>query len=193
MKTIHPAFLPNKCFSKHNIEEPIQGIILHYFSAINVDKERKYDFATNWNLFVELNIPEMRGVLISETKTKRSYASAHVLMNRSGDCYQLVPYDKQSYHAGVSEWKGYRNVNSCTYGVEIMGAKGEAYEEVQYEELAKLCITLWEQCGKTFPLTRAGITGHENVATPAGRKVDPGAMFDWSKLFKMINNIVNNT
>ena len=193
MKTVYPAFLPDKCYSSRKMKTPIQGIILHYFSAINVAPDLKYDFDTNWNLFVELNMPETRGVLISETKKKRSYASAHVLMNRSGDCYQLVPYDRQAYHAGVSDWKGYHNVNSCTYGIEIMGAKGEPYEEEQYEELAKLIITLWQDCGKTFPLTREGITGHEDVATPLGRKVDPGDQFDWEKLFGMINKIVNNT
>lgn len=190
MKAVYNAMLPEPCFSKQSMQQ-IEGIIIHYFSAINVDKKMKYDFNTNWNLFVELNMPQTRGVLLdkNENNGKRYYASAHVLMNREGDCYKLVPYDRKAYHAGVSEWKGIKNINKCTYGIELMGVKGEEYEEIQYEELAKLIIQLWEYCGKTFPLTREGITGHEDVATPKGRKVDPGKLFDWDKLFNYINTV----
>ena len=49
-------------------------------------------------------------------------------------------------------------------------------------------MDLWEDSGKNFQLTREGITGHEDVAVPKGRKVDPGALFDWDKLFKYINS-----
>lgn len=187
MKDISPAFLPDPCFSKRKLTN-VKGIIIHYFSAINVAKDNKYDFNTNWNLFVELNMPETRGVLLPRSNTTRYYGSAHILMNRTGDCYQLVPLDRQAYHAGRSEWKGLKNLNSSTYGIELMGAKGEEYEEDQYIALADLIVDLWEASGKNFPLTREGITGHEDVAVPKGRKVDPGALFDWDKLFKYINS-----
>ena len=186
MKNIHPAFLPDVCFSKRELKS-IKGIIIHYFSAINAAPKLKYDFDTCWNLFVELNMPETRGLLISKKDTRRYYASAHIMMSRTGDCSQLVPFNKQAYHAGKSEWKGMSNLNAHTYGIELIAAKGEAYEEEQYIELAKLIIQLWNDCGKTFPLSREGITGHEDIAVPLGRKVDPGPLFDWDKLFTYIN------
>jgi N-acetylmuramoyl-L-alanine amidase len=47
------------------------------------------------------------------------YASAHVVVDRDGTVWQIVPFDRQARHAGVSRWRGLESVNRCSLGIEI--------------------------------------------------------------------------
>ncbi|WP_316234868.1 N-acetylmuramoyl-L-alanine amidase [Bradyrhizobium sp. SZCCHNR1004] len=45
--------------------------------------------------------------------------SAHVVVSREGKITQLVPFDVVAWHAGQSQWKGLKFMNSYAVGVEI--------------------------------------------------------------------------
>lgn len=47
------------------------------------------------------------------------YASAHVVVDRDGSVWQIVPFDRQARHAGVSRWRGLESVNRWSIGIEI--------------------------------------------------------------------------
>ena len=48
--------------------------------------------------------------------------SAHYLVDEDGQVYSLVAEDKRAWHAGVSYWRGERDVNSDSIGIELVNA-----------------------------------------------------------------------
>lgn len=50
---------------------------------------------------------------------KKVYGSAHVVVGRRGEIWQIVPFDVRARHAGTSEWKGLKSLNQYSVGIEI--------------------------------------------------------------------------
>jgi N-acetyl-anhydromuramyl-L-alanine amidase AmpD len=50
---------------------------------------------------------------------KASKVSAHVVVSREGKVTQLVPFNVVAWHAGQSQWKGLKFLNSYAVGIEI--------------------------------------------------------------------------
>ena len=125
-------------------------------------------------------------------------ASAHVVIGREGEVFQLVPFNIEAWHAGKSSYKGRSELNRYSIGIELdnlgqlqlEGGKfvAECGKEVPvkevYSEDSGEMPTYWhdytdeqmrvlnEVCGllvDTYPI--GDIVGHSDV-TP--RKVDPG-------------------
>jgi len=101
--------------------------------------------------------------------------SAHFLIRRSGGLVQFVPIGMRAWHAGPSRWRGRERCNDVSVGVELEGVDDGAFTAAQYAALAALLGALRAR----LPLRQ--IAGHSDVAP--GRKTDPGARFDWSRLF----------
>lgn len=107
--------------------------------------------------------------------------SAHVLIRRTGQLVQYVPFHQRAWHAGESCWDAREGCNDFTVGIEIEGCDEKTFESVQYQQLAKLINSLVE----TYPkLDKSRVTGHQHIAP--GRKTDPGPHFDWDYLNKLI-------
>lgn len=47
------------------------------------------------------------------------YASAHLVIDRDGSIWQIVPFDRQARHAGVSHWRGLTRLNRYAIGIEL--------------------------------------------------------------------------
>lgn len=103
--------------------------------------------------------------------------SAHLLIRRTGELVQYVPFNQRAWHAGVSCY-GERTVcNDFSIGIELEGTDDSPYEDIQYVQLKTVIDTLLS----TYPtLSRDHITGHEHIAR--GRKTDPGIFFEWERL-----------
>jgi len=103
--------------------------------------------------------------------------SSHLLIKRTGDIIQYVPFDKRAWHAGVSSYEGRERCNDFSIGIELEGTEFISYTDAQYAQLNAVIAVLLE----TYPkLSRQRITGHSDIAPD--RKTDPGASFDWSRL-----------
>lgn len=100
--------------------------------------------------------------------------SAHFLVRRSGRVTQFVSCDQRAWHAGASSWRGRDNCNDWSIGIELEGLEGGLFEDGQYLALARLLRKLSRRYGIE------DVVGHEHVAP--GRKADPGAGFDWTRL-----------
>ncbi|MBX3604192.1 MAG: 1,6-anhydro-N-acetylmuramyl-L-alanine amidase AmpD [Piscinibacter sp.] len=100
--------------------------------------------------------------------------SAHFFVRRDGRLLQFVSCDRRAWHAGRSSWRGRDNCNDYSIGIELEGLEGGAFEAPQYAAVAALLPAL----ARRYPLR--AVVGHEHVAP--GRKADPGAGFDWSRL-----------
>ncbi len=51
--------------------------------------------------------------------SKKVYASAHLVIDRDGSIWQIVPFDRKARHAGRSEWRGLNSLNQYSIGIEI--------------------------------------------------------------------------
>jgi AmpD protein len=100
--------------------------------------------------------------------------SSHFVIRRDGGLLQFVSCDKRAWHAGASHYRGRENCNDDSIGIELEGLEGELFESAQYDTLFVLCTELVNN----YPI--AHIAGHEDIAP--GRKLDPGAGFDWQLL-----------
>lgn len=49
-----------------------------------------------------------------------SEASAHVVIDRDGTLHQLASFRVSTWHAGISMWRGERNLNRCSIGIELV-------------------------------------------------------------------------
>jgi N-acetylmuramoyl-L-alanine amidase len=105
--------------------------------------------------------------------------STHFLIAKGGELCQLVSVERRAWHAGASELGGRPDVNSRSIGIdlEFVADRDSAYTEAQYASLAVLARALLS----LFPIPRENIVGHEHVAMPKGRKLDPGPLFDWPR------------
>ena len=107
--------------------------------------------------------------------------SSHVLIRRSGELVQYVPFDRRAWHAGCSSHQGREACNDFAIGIELEGQDDEPYEAVQYQQLAELIRLLREH----YPAIAAdAVVGHCDIAP--GRKTDPGPAFDWHRLKRML-------
>ncbi|UII31351.1 N-acetylmuramoyl-L-alanine amidase [Fulvivirga ulvae] len=141
---------------------------------------------------------------------KNVQASAHIVLDRSGHIYQLVPFDTIAWHAGKSSYKGRSGFNNFSIGIEIdnagvlekVGDKYKAWFGSLYSESEVVQAThrneasprYWhtyteEQISKIFELCEAlmdryptitSILGHEEISK--GRKQDPGPAFPLDRL-----------
>ncbi|MDD5273760.1 MAG: 1,6-anhydro-N-acetylmuramyl-L-alanine amidase AmpD [Methylovulum sp.] len=107
--------------------------------------------------------------------------SAHLLIRRDGECVQYVPFDRRAWHAGVSSYQGRERCNDFSIGIELEGTEQIAYTDAQYRQLAAVIRALLAY----YPsLSTQRITGHSAIAP--GRKTDPGATFDWQRLWGLL-------
>lgn len=103
--------------------------------------------------------------------------SAHLLIRRTGELIQYVPFNRRAWHAGVSSYDGREVCNDFSIGIELEGTDNSPYEDIQYQQLNAVIEALLE----TYPtLKRERITGHEHIAPL--RKTDPGPFFEWERI-----------
>lgn len=126
--------------------------------------------------------------------------SSHYLITQKedDDVYSIVPDTLRAWHAGVSYFDGYKNLNDNSIGIEISNlgysstnrekvkalSRGEidrnifyAFNEAQIYKVAML-ITELQQKYKVNPRF---ILGHSDIAPT--RKLDPGPKFPWKYLY----------
>ena len=170
----------------------------HYIESPNADDRPEQQLA---ELIVIHNISlppgEFGGDYIEQLFTNRLQAdehpyfadihrlkvSAHALIHRNGDITQFVPFHKRAWHAGESSYCGRESCNDFSIGIELEGTDDQAYEDIQYQQLATMITTL-QAC---YPsLDKDSITGHCDIAPE--RKTDPGPSFDWDHLKLLLKN-----
>ncbi len=114
-----------------------------------------------------------------------SEVSSHYLVWEDGRVVQLVAEERRAWHAGIGLWKGARDLNSASIGVEIVnpghGAPGEEappYPGAQIDGL----IGLLRDVGARHRIAPERFLAHSDVAP--GRKRDPGEKFPWDALWR---------
>jgi AmpD protein len=110
--------------------------------------------------------------------------SSHLLIQRTGELVQYVPFEKRAWHAGESSFNGEPNCNDYSIGIELEGTDDLPYTEPQYTSL----LHATREIMRLYPaITPERITGHSQIAP--GRKTDPGPSFDWSDYRRRLSRI----
>lgn len=102
--------------------------------------------------------------------------SAHYLIGRDGTLWQMVDEDQRAWHAGAGEWCGLEDINSRSIGIEMDNGGDHPFAEPQMAGLETLLADLMTR----HQIAQEAVIGHSDMAP--GRKFDPGARFDWSRL-----------
>ena len=113
---------------------------------------------------------------------KKNRVSSHFLINKKGKIFSLVDIKKRAWHAGQSFWKGDRDINSNSIGIELDNTghyiNFERYTKNQVDSLIKLLNFL----KKKYDIDNLNFLGHSDISP--FRKNDPGEKFPWKKLSK---------
>lgn len=56
---------------------------------------------------------------VNTLTNKSAKVSAHLVIGRDGSIFQLVPFNKVAWHAGVSSWEGRTSLNMYSIGIEL--------------------------------------------------------------------------
>lgn len=59
---------------------------------------------------------------VSWLSNPQAQASAHLVIGKSGEIVQLVPFNTKAWHAGQSSWKGRSGLNHYSLGIELDNA-----------------------------------------------------------------------
>lgn len=109
-----------------------------------------------------------------------SGVSAHYLVHEDGRVVQMVAEEARAWHAGVSFWKGCRDMNSRSVGIEIVNPGHEggmpAFPARQIDAIVALAGDI---CAR-HAIVPERVLAHSDIAP--GRKIDPGECFPWERL-----------
>ncbi len=112
-----------------------------------------------------------------------SEVSSHYFVWEDGRVVQLVAEDRRAWHAGRGVWKGQRDLNSASIGVEIVNPGHSLSEDdpppfpgAQVEAV----IALLTDVAARHRIAPERILAHSDIAP--GRKRDPGERFPWDAL-----------
>lgn len=120
---------------------------------------------------------------IERLRDPAAKVSSHYLVAEDGTVLRMVDEDKRAWHAGRSHWRGVKDINSASVGIEIVNPGHEfGYRPFPDEQVAAV-IRLVHEIKDRYDITRGNVVGHSDIA-PA-RKQDPGELFPWGKLARL--------
>jgi len=106
--------------------------------------------------------------------------SAHFMIDEDGSLLSLVDEDMRAWHAGEAYWRGSRDVNGRSIGIELVNPGHEwgyrAFPEAQMAVLEMLIGDIFSR----HDIPPGNVVGHSDIAPR--RKQDPGELFDWPRL-----------
>ena len=151
--------IPSPNFDKRPKGHKIKSIIIHYTGMKN------FQSALN---------------RLCDNKSK---VSCHYLIGRDGRIINLVNESYRAWHAGVSYWRGVKNLNNCSIGIELENPGHEfGYKSFTKKQMLSL-IYLCKKIKKKYNIDPDWVLGHSDISPK--RKKDTGNKFDW----KTIRNI----
>ncbi|MCP5369275.1 MAG: N-acetylmuramoyl-L-alanine amidase [Rickettsiaceae bacterium] len=102
--------------------------------------------------------------------------SAHFLIKKDGEIFQLVSEQNTAWHAGISYWRGEEQLNHSSIGIEIDNLGKEEFTTEQLTSCLNLCAYLQSK----YSIATDNFLGHSDIAPD--RKIDPGFYFPWKLL-----------
>jgi len=127
---------------------------------------------------------------LSWMRNPQAQASAHYLVTRAGEIFQMVKDEDTSWHAGVvnrPNWPLYdgSNPNRYTIGIEHEGYQQQGGDGNLTEKQYQATLWLHQQliAKHKISITKDHIIGHYRIDS-VNRPNCPGPKFPWDRLFK---------
>lgn len=167
-------YVVDASFTSPNQDSRVRTLVLHY---------------------TQTPLPDALRILTDPARA----VSAHYLVPdpsaggpRAGTVLRLVDERERAWHAGVSYWRGERQLNAGSIGIEIVNLgypMGDdalplmqrgwyAFDDAQIDLVARLARDIVAR----HAIAPERVVGHGDVAP--GRKVDPGPRFPWETLYR---------
>ncbi|WP_186435685.1 N-acetylmuramoyl-L-alanine amidase [Xenorhabdus innexi] len=152
--------------TKQHIES-VKFLVLHY-TALN--EQRSLRALTGGNVSVQYLI------------------TAHPqYKNNEPIIFQLSSENEKAWHAGRSEWRGYKNLNGYSIGIEIVNCGFKKYffkKEwcLYHPSQIDAVIRLAKDIIRRHKIEAVNVVGHSDIAPL--RKEDPGPVFPWHTLYE---------
>ena len=103
---------------------------------------------------------------IKRLRSKKHKVSSHYFINERGKITQLVNDKDIAWHAGISNWKKDRNLNSKSIGIELQNKGKEfGYHKFKLSQIKSL-ISLIESLKTKYKIKKSNILGHSDIAPP---------------------------
>ncbi len=106
--------------------------------------------------------------------------SAHYMIGRGGEVWQLVDESRRAWHAGKSYWRGVTDLNSVSIGIELVNPGHQWGYQKFPERQIEVCAGLLKAIMVRHNIPAANILAHSDIAPE--RKEDPGEFFPWQRL-----------
>ncbi len=147
---------PSPNFDPRPPETPVDMLVVHYTGMASV------------------------GAALDRLCDAGARVSAHYLIDEDGTIHHLVADSMRAWHAGESSWRGERDVNGRSIGIELVNPGHQfgyrPFAEAQMAALEDLAARILAR----HPIPPRNVVGHSDVAP--GRRRDPGELFDWARL-----------
>lgn len=163
---------PNRNHWDSRNSSDIKFLVMHYTVC---------DFPSTMNLFTR-NVGSGR-------------VSAHYVITQAeaengilgGVPFQVVPEKERSWHAGLSDWGGVKNLNASAIGIENInkGFDGTDPHPTKWypfdpDQIHTLGI-LSQDIVQRYKILPQNVVGHADIAW--SRKQDPGILFPWGEMY----------
>lgn len=117
---------------------------------------------------------------LDRLRSPAAEVSCHYVVAEDGEVFRLVAERNRAWHAGSSFWRGARDVNGISIGIELQNPGHEwGYRDFPDTQIISL-ITLIRDIGTRHQIPGINIVGHSDIAPD--RKRDPGDRFPWQRL-----------
>ncbi|SHO66962.1 N-acetylmuramoyl-L-alanine amidase [Pseudoxanthobacter soli DSM 19599] len=117
---------------------------------------------------------------IARLSDREAVVSCHYVVDEDGSIVRMVAEPMRANHAGVSFWRGERDLNDASIGIEIVNPGHEfgyrPFPDAQIEALVVLVKAILSH----RRIAPDRILAHSDVAPD--RKQDPGELFPWETL-----------
>jgi N-acetyl-anhydromuramyl-L-alanine amidase AmpD len=164
-----------------------EGIVYHGMGAQGADE-----------IGLDNSDPFDVGVCVAILKHYK--VSAHVLVARDGTPYQLVPFENEAYHAGVSLLTGRPHCNEWCLSIEfqtVMGKNTKQYGPAYTDAEIRTGLAIRDFWMNKYGIPLLNTGGHREVRDAAlkagmrktdgsipGPKWDPGSLFPWEIFYQ---------
>jgi N-acetylmuramoyl-L-alanine amidase len=109
-----------------------------------------------------------------------SRVAAHYMVEEDGRVFRLVAEERRAWHAGLSYWRGERDLNASSIGIEIVNPGHDWGYRPFPDDQIEAVIGLLDAIRGRWQVPDSRILGHSDVAPT--RKIDPGELFPWKRL-----------
>lgn len=110
----------------------------------------------------------------------------HYLVDVDGHAVKMSKEDRKTAHAGSSWWRGQKDLNDTSVGIEQVNAGGPFTDE-QYASVIRICSALARACTAIQQRNFVGhsdirVVGSKDLALSTDRPECPGFFFNWGRL-----------